>query len=259
MAVLTLPTPAADTLAGRVIVITGAAGVLGKVAAKACAASGAKVVLLDKNIPALESVYDEIQAEVPNAQPAIFPLDLLGATPEHYQQLAQTLEEHYGKLDGLLHNAALLEFLEPIACLAPERWFSSLQVNFNAPFLLTRNLLPLLQKSEEASIVFTSDSSARKSQAYWGAYGVSKVALESFARILAQEWQANGKLRSNILIPGPVRTPLRHRAFPAESKKDLPDANSLVKLYVYLFSSQSREMTGETFIFQDEDHVLRSR
>lgn len=259
MAVLTLPTPAGDTLAGRVIVITGAAGVLGKVAAKACAASGAQVVLLDKHIPGLESLYDEIQAEFPESRPAIFPLDLLGATPAHYQQLAQTLKEHYGKVDGLLHNAATLDFLEPVACLEPERWFSSLQVNLNAPYLLSRSLLPLLQKSEDASIVFTSDASARQNKAYWGAYGVSKVALEAFAKILAQEWQANGKIRSNILIPGPVRSPLRHRAFPAESKKDLTDPNSLVKLYVYLLSSQSREMSGETFIFQDEDHVLRSR
>lgn len=259
MAVLSLPEPAPVTLEGRVILVTGAGGGLGRVAARACAGSGAQVILLDNNIPAIEAVYDEIMTLKPAAEPALFPMDLASAGPEHYQQLSQTIAQHYGKLDGLLHSAACLEFLEPLACTAAERWFRSLNVNLNAPFLLTQALLSLLQTSGQGSVVFTSDSSARESRAYWGAYGVSKIGVEALAGILAQEWEANGKIRFNILVPGPVSSPIRHRAFPAENKKNLTQANSLVKLYVYLLGPESSHLTGQTFIFQDEDHVLRSR
>ncbi len=253
-----LPAETARVLEKRVILITGAAGSLGSVAAHACAAAGATIVLLDKDVQGLEALRDDILARTPEADPALFPLDLAGAMPEQYQQLAETLARHYPVLDGLLHNATHLEYLEPFACQAPRRWFHTLQVNLNAPFLLTQSLLPLLQQSRDASVVFTSDSSARQSKAYWGAYGVSKVGMEALAKILASEWEAGGKLRANILVPGPVRTPVRYRAFPGECEKDLTPPQSLAKLYVYLLGPASRGWSGKTFIFQDDQHVLRT-
>ena len=252
-----LPEPEPGALAGRTILITGAAGALGSVAVRACVASGAGVILLDCNVPALERLRDEILAQWPRAEIALFPMDLLGAAPEHYQQLAATLAEHYPALDGLLHSAAHLEFLEPMACLPPQRWFESIQVNLNAPYLLVHCLLPLLQRSDDASVVFTSDSSARQAEAYWGAYGVAKVGLEALARILGREWQVADNLRANVLIPGPVASPIRHRAFPG-TENNLTRPQSLVKLYVYLLGPASRGHSGRIFTFQDERHVLRS-
>ncbi len=258
MSRLELPASIVGQLDERVILITGAAGALGCVASQACAGSGARVILLDKDVEALERTRDDILAQVPEADLALFPMDLAGALPEHYQQLAMTVSEHYPGLDGMLHNAAHLDFLEPFACQTPERWFHTLQVNLNAPFLLTKALLPLLQRSADASVVFTSDSSARQAEAYWGAYGVSKVGLEALARILAEEWESAGRMRANILVPGPVRTPIRYRAFPGEIEKDLTAPQSLAKLYVYLLGPASRGRSGEIFTFQDEQHVLRS-
>lgn len=255
---LSLPEPAADTLAGRALLITGAAGALGRVAAKACAAAGGRVILLDKNVPGLEALRDEILTAWPNADLALFPMDLAGATLEHYRQLAKTLGRYTPALHGILHNAAHLDFLEPLDCLAPERWFSSLQVNLNAPYLLIWALLPLLKASRDASVVFTSDSSARQANAYWGAYGVAKVGLEALARILAEEWESSGTLRVHILVPGPVRTPIRCRAFPGETENRLTSPKSLAKLYVYLLGPASRGQSGYTYFYQDEWHVLRS-
>ncbi len=254
---LPLPLPAPDTLAGRSILITGAAGAMGRVATEACLGAGAEVILLDRNVAALETLRDEILARHPGAALALLPFDLAGAGPEHYRELATTLERHTPCLDGLLHSAAHLDHLEPLACLPPERWFQSLQVNLHAPYLLVHHLLPLLQRSDDASVVFTSDSSARRAEAYWGAYGVSKVAVEALARILGREWQVSPHLRANVLVPGPVASPMRHRAFPG-TEKDLTGPHSLAKLYVYLLGPESRDHSGQVFTFQDENHVLRS-
>ncbi|MDD4906507.1 MAG: SDR family NAD(P)-dependent oxidoreductase, partial [Methylobacter tundripaludum] len=133
----------------------------------------------------------------------------------------------------------------PIATHKTKDWGDTLNVNLNAPFLLCRVLLPVLQKSEHASIVFTSDSSARKAPAYAGAYGVSKIALEGLANILADEHEAFGKIRVNTLIPGPVDSPLRKRAYPAEDKSKLPSMKSLAPIYLYLFGSESIGITGQ--------------
>ncbi|MGB4497510.1 MAG: SDR family oxidoreductase, partial [Methylococcaceae bacterium] len=120
-----------------------------------------------------------------------------------------------------------------------------LNVNLNAPFLLTRVLLPVLQKAENASIVFTSDSSARLTPAYSGAYGVSKVALEGFAHVLAEELEGGKKIRVNTLLPSPVDSPLRKRAYPAEDKTKLPKMESLAPIYNYLFSDASLGVTSQ--------------
>jgi NAD(P)-dependent dehydrogenase (short-subunit alcohol dehydrogenase family) len=255
---LNLPELAENSLAERVFLITGAAGALGRVAARACAAAGGRLILLDRDVAGLETLRDEILTDLPDADLALFPMDLAGAVPEHYRQLAETLGRYTPFLHGILHNAARLDFLEPLECLSPERWFHTLQVNLNAPYLLTWALFPLLKRSGDASVVFTSDSAARKANAYWGAYGVSKVGLEAFARILAKEWESAGILRAHILVPGPVCTPIRRRAFPGEMENRLTLPQSLAKLYVYLLGPASRGQSGHTYIYQDEWHVLRS-
>lgn len=236
-----------DALKDRVVLVTGATGGLGRVAAKTCAAHGAAVILLGKTIPKLEALYDEIVAHRPAVTPAIYPLDLAGARERDYADLAQIIEKKYGVLQGLVHSAAQLGVLGPIQDLDAVSWHYLLNVNLNAPYMLTRALLPVLQKAEDASIIFTSDSVARTGRAYWGAYGVAKIALEGFAHILAEELESAGKIRVNILIPGPVASPLRKRAYPGEDVERLPAPKSLEKLYVYLLSAASRERTGEVF------------
>lgn len=231
-------------LKNNVILITGAGGGLGSVAALTLAKQGATIILLDKVIPKLEKIYDEIVAA--NApEPIMYPFDLAGATENDYQELANRVEEKYGSLQGLLHSAVEFASFTPIVQHSTKDWGHSLNVNLNAPFLLTRVLLPVLQKSQHASIVFTSDSAARNAPAYAGAYGVSKIALEGFAKILAEELEAGQKIRVNTLVPGPVNSPLRKRAYPAEDKTKLPAMNDLAGAYTYLFTSQSIGITGQ--------------
>lgn len=232
------------TLKNHVILITGAGGGLGGTAALTLAKNGAHIILLDKNIAKLEVVYDAIVAA--NApEPIIYPFDLAGANENEYQELADRIDEKYGSLQGVLHSAVELSSFTPIALLGTKDWGHTLNVNLNAPFLLCRVLLPVLQKSEHASIVFTSDSSARTAPAYSGAYGVSKIALEGFAKILAEELESANKIRVNTLIPGPVDSPLRKRVYPAEDKSKLPPMQSLASAYLYLFGPQSIGISGQ--------------
>lgn len=238
-------------LTKQIILITGAGGGLGGTAALALAKQGATIILLDKSIPKLEKIYDVIVRE--NAPtPVIYPFDLAGATEVQYHQFADIVEERYGQLDGLLHSATELDAFTPMSIHNTMAWGHTLNVNLNAPFLLTQVLLPLLQKVTHASIVFTGDSFVQNIRAYSGAYGVSKVAVEAYAKILAKELQDAGKIRVNILIPGLIDSPLRNKAFPAEDKSKLSKMEKISPAYLYLFGSKSIGTTGQTF----EAHTL---
>lgn len=234
------------SLNNQVILITGAGGGLGATAALALAKQGAELILLDKSIPKLEKTYDAI-VSLGGPEPVMYPFDLAGASEVQYQEMADAIEQRYGSLQGLLHSAAEFSAFTPIAIHKTQDWGHTLNVNLNAAFLLTRVLLPLMQKSQQASIVFTSDSAARKAQAYSGAYGVSIIALEGFAKILAEELEGGEKIRVNTLVPGPVDSPMRKKAYPAEDKAKLPAMNSLDALYCYLFDTASKGITGQVF------------
>lgn len=240
-------TPAPDLLAGRVILVTGAGDGLGKAAALSGAAHGATVVLLGRTVPKLEGVYDGIVA-AGYPEPAIYPMDLLGATPSDHEQLAERLLAEFGRLDGLLHNAAQLGTLTPIEYYDPNLWLETVHVNVNAPFFLTRACLPVMKKSSDASIVFSSAAVGREGRAYWGAYGISKFAIEGMTQILARELDAFPSMRVNSLDPGPTRTRLRAAAYPGEDPHRLPEPEELMATYLFLLGPDSRGITGQAFV-----------
>ncbi len=238
--------PADASLQDRIILITGAANGIGAALAHACAVHGATVVLLDKMVRGLEQVYDRIEA-AGAPQPAIYPMDLEGAAEKDYFDLAATLEREFGRLDGLVHNAAMLAALVPMAHFEAELWYRILQINLNAPFMLTRACLAPLMQSQDASIIFSSDSVARKGKAYWGAYGVSKAGAENLMQILADELETNTAIRVNSVDPGPVATAMRNLAYPGENPERLAKPEDVLHPYLYLLSADSRGTTGQQF------------
>jgi NAD(P)-dependent dehydrogenase (short-subunit alcohol dehydrogenase family) len=223
-----------QSLAGRIILVTGASSGIGKAAALHCAEQGATVILVGRNIKKLETVYDAIeQAQFP--QPAIFELNLKTANEQHYAALAQVLTDEFGHLDALLHNAAELGQLCPVEQINPTTWQEVLQVNLSAPFLLTRALLPLLRKSTSGRILFTSSSVGRKGRAFWGAYAVSKAGIENLAETLAEELEATS-IRVNSINPGATRTDMRASAYPGEEPSSVKSADTLMPAYSFLLS-----------------------
>jgi NAD(P)-dependent dehydrogenase (short-subunit alcohol dehydrogenase family) len=236
--------PAPDLLRDRIILLTGAANGIGRALADALAAHGATLVLLDRDVHGLEAAYDAIVA-AGHPEPALYPMDLSGAGPDDYDALATTLEREFGRLDGLVHNAAELGALIPLSHFETELWYRTLQTDLNAPCLLTLACLDLLNASRDASVVFTSDAVGRHGKAYWGAYGVAKAGLECFMQILADELETNTPIRANSIDPGPVLTGLRRIAYPGESGADLNRPADVVKPFLFLVSAHSKGITGQ--------------
>ncbi|MBP8254897.1 MAG: YciK family oxidoreductase, partial [Citrobacter sp.] len=196
--------PKQDLLQDRIILVTGASDGIGREAALTYARYGATVILLGRNEEKLRQVAQAVAAE--NGAPAQwFTLDLLTCTSAECHELAQRINAHYPRLDGVLHNAGLLGEIGPMIEQTPQVWQEVMQVNVNATFMLTQALLPLLLKSDSGSLVFTSSSVGRQGRANWGAYATSKFATEGMMQVLADEYQ-NHHLRVNCINPGGTRT-----------------------------------------------------
>ena len=236
-----IPDTNTTRLDDRIILITGAGDGIGKATALACADKGATIILLGRTVNKLESVYDEIKQRN-GPEPAIYPLNLEGASPDDYDDLNANIDKEFGRLDGLLNNAGWLGASTPIEIYNTELWYKVMQVNLNAPFLLTRACIPLLKKSSAARIVFTADD---KVSAYWGAYGAAKAGQLSLMHILADELESKN-IPVNAVIPGPVRTRFRTMAFPAEDKRLLPRPDEITNTFVYLLSDEVKE-TGKVY------------
>jgi NAD(P)-dependent dehydrogenase (short-subunit alcohol dehydrogenase family) len=235
-----------DELSGRVIAITGPTRGIGEAVALACAAHGANVVLIGRNVKRLEAVHAKIEA-AGGPEATIAPFDLEKAVASDYDTLASALMDRYGRLDGLVHNAGILGMLAPIAHYDVPTWSRVMHVNTTAAFALTHVLLPVLQASEDASIIFTASSVGRKARAYWGAYAVSKFAIEGLSELLAQELENVSKIRVNTLNPGPARTAMRLQAYPSENPESVTPPEQLTGPYLALLGPASRGVTGQRF------------
>jgi len=235
----------ADLLKDRIIMVTGAGSGIGRTAARAYAAHGATVILVGRTVSKLESVYDEIES-AGHPKPAIVPLNLEGAAVKEYEELAMTIEDNFDRLDGLLHNAAILGNRSPVELYDPEIWSKVMHVNATAPFLLSRAMIPLLRKSADASVIFTSSGVGRKAKAYWGAYAVSKFAVEGLSQLLSEELDDDRhNIRVNSLNPGATRTNMRARAYPAENPQQNPMPEDLMPVYLYLMGPDSSAVNGQ--------------
>lgn len=229
-------------LAGRVILITGAASGIGAAVAQCCAAQGATAILLDKNLPALEKVYDTI-TELGHATPAIYPLDLKGASQDDYLNLAHTIEQNFSRLDGLIHCAASLGQLAPTPLQNSTLWAEILHINLSAPIMLTRSCLALLERTGNSVIIFTSD--AMQAKAYWGAYGIAKAGIDCFAKQLADEQAASAQIKVCSFDPGRVNTGFLKRAYPALDPSDLPKAAAIAPDYLEIILASHAAVHGK--------------
>jgi NAD(P)-dependent dehydrogenase (short-subunit alcohol dehydrogenase family) len=230
--------PMPDLLAGRTILVTGAGDGIGRAAALTFAEFGANVVLLGRTQAKLEAVYDAIAATT-STDPSIAPCDLENTTAEGYVELADMILDHYGQLDGLLHNASALGARVPLEHYPLAQWRHVFRVNVDALLLSTQALLPALRRAPDASIVITSSSVGRHGRAYWGAYAVSKFAAEGFAQVLADELEHEG-IRVTTVNPGATRTSMRAAAYPGEDPATVATPETRMDLYLYLLGPASR-------------------
>ena len=185
-----------SSLQGRVILVAGAAGGLGSAASVACAQAGATVVLLGRKVAPLNRVYDAANAVGP--EPLLYPLDLVGATPDDYAELAQRIETELGRLDGILHCAAEFKGLTPLLHTDPADFARAIHVDLTARWWLTQACLPLLAKADAGAVVFALDDPLRTDGAFWGGYGLAQSAQASLVSMLQAELGEHGPRISGL-------------------------------------------------------------
>lgn len=234
-----------DVLRDRIILITGASDGIGRALALHAAELGAQVILHGRNVSKLETVYDEIEALDGAARPSIAAVDLATADSAAYQSLAENLEKEFGRLDGLVHNASILGDRFSIEQYDAAMWQQVMHVNVTAAFVLTQVCLPMLNASQDASVVFTSSGVGRSGRAFWGAYSVSKFATEGLSQVLADEHR-HGTMRVNCVNPGATRTNMRLEAFPAEDRDTLKRPEDILATYIFLLGPDSSGVTGRS-------------
>jgi NAD(P)-dependent dehydrogenase (short-subunit alcohol dehydrogenase family) len=242
--------PPADLLKDKTILVTGAGSGIGRAASLAYAKVGATVILLGSKTGKLEAVYDEIE-KAGGAQPAITPLDLETAGEEQYIELITSIDNTFGKLDGLLNNAGFLGPLMPFQSMTMAHWQKIMQINLNSAFALSKFCFPLLRQAENASLVFSSSSAGRKAFAYSSAYTVAKHGIETLMQVLFLELENTTSIRVNTVNPGPCATALRRAAYPAEDPATLPKPEDLMGVYLYLMGKDSLGENGKQFSAQE--------
>ncbi len=237
--------PAADLLAGDVVLVTGASRGIGRAVSLAAAACGAQAVVMARNVKQLEQLADEIVA-AGGFEPGIIPVNLEGASADDYLDFARLIEERYGRLNGLVLNAGTLGEMAPMATYDPLTWARVFQLNVHSQFLLLQALLPLMNRAAHGSIIFTSSGVGRRGRAYWGAYAATKFANEGMMQVLADELETNSPVRVNALNPGRVRTGMRALAYPAEDPTTLLQAAAVANAYLYLLGADSIAVHGQS-------------
>ena len=244
MSLVGLPTRAPRALDQRVVLVSGAHGGLGSAAAAACARAGATVVLLGRKLPKLNRVYDAVAQA--GAEPLLYPLDLEGASPDDYAELADRLRAELGHLDGVLHCAVEFKGLTPLEHTDPAAFARVVHVNLTAPWWLSQACLPLLRQAQDAALVFALDDLERVGQPYWGAYGIAQHGLAAMVGMLHAEL-ASSSVRVSALQPGPMRTGLRSRAYADDNDLQAREAADYADACVTLLSSAGAAHRGQVW------------
>lgn len=216
-------------LSGRVALITGASRGIGKAVALRFAAEGAHVIAMARTVGALEELDDEITAA--GGQVTLVPADLRDF--EAIDTLGPVLLERFGKLDILVANAGALGEMTPLTHYDAKAWHEVFDVNVHANWRLIRTLDPLLRKSDAGRAILVSSGAARNPRAFWGAYAVTKAALETLMQVWASELQKSD-VRVNIVNPGATRTGMRAAAFPGEDPMSLKTPEDIAGDFVNL-------------------------
>ena len=240
-----------NLLKDRIIMVTGAGDGIGKAAAIAYAQAGATLILAGRTVEKLEQVYDKIIADG-GIEPLIYPVDFEGATEDDFNQLANQCDQQFGRLDGLLLNAGILGQRTPLSSYREDVWTKVMQVNVTSQYLLTKALMPTLEASDNASVLFTTSGVGRVGRAYWGAYAVSKFAVEGMVQTWAAETEGLNSVRINCINPGATATQMRATAFPAENPGSIASPEDIMPAYLCLMGPESIGINGKSINAQQK-------
>jgi len=230
----------AGRLQGRIALVTGASRGIGRAVAKAFAAQGAHLILTARTQGALEELDDEI-FEMSGQNATLVPMDLTDF--EAIDQMGAAVFDRFKRLDILVGNAALLTPLSPMVQIKPKDWDQVMALNVTANYRLLRSFDPLLRMSEAGRAIFVSSTVTQGVWPYWGAYGVSKAALETMIKTYASE-NMKTQVKANIINPGPTRTTMRPIAYPGEDPQNVKPPEDVTEQFIRL-AETSCGLNGE--------------
>ena len=237
------------SLKDQSILVSDAATDIGRSVSLSLAEHGATLLLIARKGKSINTLYDQIINQG-GAEPMIIEMDLARAQEDQYMALLQGLEKSFSALHGLVHLSLSGAPLAPVSLTTTKTWQHCLDLTLLRPMMMTRTLLPLLQKADSASVVFNTLAAGRHGTAYWGALGAACAGIENLCQALAEEIS---EVRFNTLDIGKVNTGLRHKFYPAEARSSLRNIDDkLVQDYfLYLLSNQSDDQTGRQFRVPD--------
>lgn len=235
-------------LDGKVVLVTGASRGLGYQAALEAARRGAHVIAIARTVGGLEDLDDDIKTL--GGSTTLVPLDLLDF--DAIDRLGLSIFQRWGKLDGLVANAAILGTITPLAHLDPKDFEQAFGLNVTSNYRLIRSLDALLRQSDAGRAVFLSSGVIRGVRPFWGLYSATKAALEVMVRSYADELSVS-QARANIFDPGRMRTQMRAKAYPGEDPDTLPHpstaAPALIDMIMPSYDLNGQRvdlMSGET-------------
>jgi NAD(P)-dependent dehydrogenase (short-subunit alcohol dehydrogenase family) len=232
-------------LSDKIALVTGASRGIGAALALELAKTGAHVVAIARTTGGLEELDDKIKAEGGSA--TLVPLDLKDT--DGIARLALALNERYQRLDVMVGNAGILGSLSPLAHVEPKLWNDIFAVNVTANWQLIRTMDPLLQRATDGRVVFVTSGLSWMAQAYTGAYGATKAALDAMARTYAAE-TASTNVRINLFSPGQTRTRMLASGWPGLDMDRVPAPEDVVKAIVPLCLPNCNE-TGRVYSYRD--------
>lgn len=206
----------ATSLAGKIILVTGASRGIGYEAALEAGRRGAHVIAVARTIGGLEELDDAIKAA--GGEATLVPLDLRDF--DGIDRLGKAIFDRWGHLDGLVGNAGIAGPLTPVGHIEPKDFDQAMALNVTANYRLIRSFDLLLRRAEAGRALFISSGIVAASVPYFGIYTTTKMALDGLIRVYAAE-MANTSVRVNAFNPGPLRTALRAKAIPGEDPMTL--------------------------------------
>ena len=239
-----------NSLAGKIVLVTGASRGIGYQAALEAGRRGAHVIAVARTVGGLEELDDEIQQA--GGSTTLVPMDL--SDFDGIDRLGFAIFERWGHLDGFVANAAMLSELRPLAHVEPKEFDKLMALNVTANYRLIRSLDLLLRQSEAGRAVFVSSSSAHSARAFWGPYAASKAAVEALAKSYAAEIGGTTPVRVNVFYPGAVRTAMRAQAMPGENPDTLPRPAVLAPKLIDMIAP---EFTENRMLFDWEKSELK--
>jgi len=229
----------AGQLAGKVAIVTGASRGIGRAISVALAQENATIVLAARSIQQLQITAEQVTKA--GGQARIVHVEL--TEEKSIRNLIQVTGEKLGRLDILVNNAGVTHSAE-LGQTSTEDWQRCISINATAPFILCREALPLLKKSESAYIINIASVVGVKGYPLQSAYTASKHALRGMTMSLAEELRGSD-IRVHLLCPGGVDTDMVDSVRPDIAKDELIKPGEIAELVLYLVTHKGNAVVDE--------------